>query len=291
MSHRAVLSIDVELFSQTPAYRSASGEMAATGVGLAGGEFFRETLREHDATATCFVVSGMAEQFPDAVTALADAGFEIGSHTHTHRHLSELSPADCREEIARSKEVLERVTGEPVTGFRAPSFDIGPNQFAALSEAGYRYDSSVVPSRAIPGWYGGEFDLHRPAPATAVDPDAPEGLAELPVSVMPGLRLPLTGTWIRFFGPRYTILGMKLLARRGITPVLYVHPWELVDLPAVEGVPSRVYYHTGEWMRRAIERILDQDFAFTTARSVVADSIATDPAGAAGTTDTELGEP
>jgi peptidoglycan/xylan/chitin deacetylase (PgdA/CDA1 family) len=211
------------------------------------------------------------------VTALADAGFEIGSHTHTHRHLSELSPGTCREEVTRSKEILEDVTGEPVTGFRAPSFDIGPNQFTALGAAGYRYDSSVVPSRKIPGWYGGEYDLDRPAPATAVDPDAPTGLAELPVSVMPGLRLPLTGTWIRFFGPRYTILGMKLLARRGITPILYVHPWELVDLPAVEGVPKRVYYRTGEWMRRAIERILDQPFEFTTAGAVVADAVATDP--------------
>ncbi|AQL41435.1 polysaccharide deacetylase [Halorientalis sp. IM1011] len=277
MSDRAVLSIDFELFSQTPAYRSAAGETDETGVGLEGGEFLRETLAAHDATATCFVVSEVAEEFPDAVTALADTGFEIGSHTHTHRHLSELSPADCREEIGRSKEILERTTAEPVTGFRAPSFDIGPNQFEALGEAGYRYDSSIVSSRAIPGWYGGEFDLHRPAPATEVDPDAPEELAELPVSVMPGLRLPLTGTWIRFFGPRYTILGMKLLARRGITPVLYVHPWELVDLPAVEGVPSRVYYHTGEWMRRAVERILEQPFEFVTARSVVADAIATDP--------------
>ena len=284
MSDRAVLSIDFELFSQTPAYQSASGEMAETGVGLAGGEFLRGTLRDHDATATCFVVSEVAEEYPDAVTALADAGFEIGSHTHTHRHLSELSPADCREEITRSKAILERVTGESVTGFRAPSFDIGPNQFEALADAGYRYDSSVVPSRAIPGWYGGEFDLHRPAPATAVDPEAPAGLAELPVSVMPGLRLPLTGTWIRFFGPRYTILGMRLLARRGITPVLYVHPWELVDLPAVEGVPSRVYYHTGEWMRRAIDRILDTDFTFTTARAVIEDSIATDPVDATAAT-------
>jgi hypothetical protein len=80
---------------------------------------------------------------------------------------------------------------------------------------------------------------------------------------------------------------MKLLAQRGITPILYVHPWELVDLPAVEGVPSRVYYHTGDWMRRAIARILEQDFAFTTARTVVDESIATDPAPA---TETRLEE-
>jgi hypothetical protein len=86
---------------------------------------------------------------------------------------------------------------------------------------------------------------------------------------MPGVRLPLTGTWLRFFGVRYTVLGMRLLARRGIAPVLYVHPWEFADLPAVDGVPRRVYVRTGEWMRKAVQRLLDQPFEFVTARSVV----------------------
>ncbi|MFW5918336.1 MAG: DUF3473 domain-containing protein, partial [Haloferacaceae archaeon] len=74
---------------------------------------------------------------------------------------------------------------------------------------------------------------------------------------------------LRFFGPRYTILGMRWLARRGITPILYVHPWECVDLPDVPGVPSRVYHHTGAWMRRAVERILSSDFTFVSAGEVV----------------------
>lgn len=271
MSSPAVLSVDVELFDQTPAYRSASGTTEREGVGLDGLTFLRDALTARNATTTCFVVSSLADSHPDAVTALADACFEIASHTHDHRLLSDHDADGRREQLATSRERLERLTGESVTGFRAPAFDITDDHFDLLAETGYRYDSSVVASRRIPGWYGGEFALQRPAPATAVDPDAPSGVAELPASVMPGLRLPLTGTWLRFFGPRYTVLGMKLLARRGIAPVLYVHPWELVDLPAVAGVPKRVYYRTGEWIRRAVEYILDQPFEFRTARSVVAD--------------------
>jgi peptidoglycan/xylan/chitin deacetylase (PgdA/CDA1 family) len=268
MSDRAVLSIDFELFEHTPAYRSASGTTDREGVGLDGGEFLREALAKHDARTTCFVVSSVAQSHPDAVAGLVEDGHEIASHTHSHRLLTDLDPADRRREIAHSREVLESTTGESVTGFRAPAFDIAGDHFRMLADAGYEYDASVVPSRRIPGWYGGEYDQQRPAPATDVDPTAPLDLAELPTSVMPGLRLPLTGTWLRFFGPRYTILGMKLLARRGIAPVLYVHPWEFVDLPTVEGVPERVYVRTGDWMRRAVERILDQPFEFTTARAV-----------------------
>ncbi|MGB9932132.1 polysaccharide deacetylase family protein [Haloarcula amylolytica] len=271
MSNRAVLSIDFELFAQTPAYRSASGTTDRDGVGLDGGRFFREILAEYDATSTAFVVSSVADSHPDDVRALADAGLEIASHTHTHQLLSELDGDGRRGELSQSKDVLERVTNEQVSGFRAPAFDITDDHFDLLSDTGYTYDSSVVSSRSIPGWYGGEYDIHEPVPATAVRPDAPDTITEFPASVMPGLQLPLTGTWLRFFGPRYTVLGMKLLARQGITPMLYVHPWELVDLPAVEGVPTRVYVRTGGWMRRAVERILQQDFEFTTARAVLKD--------------------
>ncbi|EMA02002.1 Polysaccharide deacetylase [Haloarcula vallismortis] len=271
MTDRAVLSIDFELFTQTPAYRSASGTTDRDGVGLDGGRFFRETLAEYDATATAFVVSAVAESHPDAVRALADSGLEIASHTHTHQLLSALDSEGRREELSRSKNMLERVTDERVSGFRAPAFDITDDHFGLLADIGYTYDSSVVSSRSIPGWYGGEHDVHEPVAASTVHPNAPDTITEFPASVMPGLQLPLTGTWLRFFGPRYTILGMKLLARRGITPMLYVHPWELVDLPAVEGVPTRVYVRTGDWMRRAVERILQQDFEFTTARAVLED--------------------
>ncbi|CCQ34123.1 chitin deacetylase protein [Halorhabdus tiamatea SARL4B] len=268
--HRAVLSIDVELFDQTPAYRNASGSTGESGVGLDGLSFLRDALAEHDARSTGFVVAELAETYPDAIQAFADDGHEIGSHTHSHRLLSDLDPATQREEIERSRAVLAETTGAKVRGFRAPAFDLAENHFQVLATAGYTYDSSVVSSRAIPGWYGGEYDVHRPTPAAEIDTDAPGSIRELPVSVMPRLRLPLTGTWLRFFGPRYTILGMRWLARRGITPVLYVHPWECVDLPDVEGVPSRVYYHTGAWMRRAIERILSSEFTFVSAGEVVA---------------------
>lgn len=269
MNNRAVFSVDFELFTHTPAYRRATGETDAADIGLSAGTYLQEILDTHDVRATFFVVSAVAERYPDIVRRLANEGHEIGSHTHEHRLLSTLDTADRREEIAHSRSVLERVTDCTVTGFRAPAFDITADHFDELDKAGYSYDSSIAPSRRIPGWYGGEYDTHRPCSVTQIQTDAPPALAELPVSVMPGLRLPLTGAWLRFFGPRYTILGMKLLARKGITPVLYVHPWEFVDLPDIEGVPARVYWRTGEWMRRAVERILAQPFDFVAARTAV----------------------
>jgi len=272
MSEFAALSIDVELFSQTPAYRAATGTADRDGIGLQGLEFLLDAFGDADATATCFVVSEIAETHPEAVRGIAEAGHEIGSHTHTHRLLTELSPGERYDELARSKERLEATTDATVAGFRAPAFDFGADHFHALAAAGYGYDASVVASRAIPGFYGGEYRLQHPAPATQVDPTAPDSITAIPTSVMPGLRLPLTGFWLRLFGVRYTSLGMRLLARRGIAPVLYVHPWEFVDLPDVAGVPRRVTLRTGAWMRRAVERILDQPFEFRSLGRILDDA-------------------
>ncbi|MEF8976805.1 MAG: polysaccharide deacetylase family protein [Halapricum sp.] len=268
--HRAVLSVDFESFAHTPAYRNASGMIPnPEGVGPGTMERLLGALETHDADATFFVVSEVAQRHPDRIVAAADAGHEIGSHTHTHPLLTDCTADERREELARSRDILESVTGATVEGFRAPAFDFGPDHFELLDETGYRYDSSVAPCRSIPGWYGGEWSVREPTPASALRDGAPESLTELPIAVMPGLGLPLTGTWIRFFGVHYTLLGMKLLAHRGLTPVLYVHPWELATLPSVEGVPKRVYVRTGAWMWRALERLLSSDFEFVTAGDVV----------------------
>ena len=270
----AALSIDLEYFQHLPAYRSASGVTDRPGIGIEAVDFLLDAFEAADATGTFFTVSNIADDHPDVLREIS-SGHEIASHTHSHVHMSEVSAEKRREELVESRERLAEVTGGDVVGFRAPSFDVADDHFEMLAETGYEYDSSVVPCRSIPGWYGGEYDTWSPSPATAVDPGAPPELAEVPVAVMPGLRLPLTGTWIRFFGVRYTVLGMKLLARRGIPPVLYVHPWELVDLPEIEGVPKRVYVRTGSYMRRAIERILAEPFEFVSVRTL-ADSVGGD---------------
>jgi peptidoglycan/xylan/chitin deacetylase (PgdA/CDA1 family) len=262
MEHpRAALSIDVEFFSHIPAYRNVSDTTDQTAVGSEGVDFLIDIFNEFNTNGTFFIITEIVDTHTELIKKLAKQ-HEIGSHTHTHRHLSELTQAERRRELEVSKRRLESIRGTNVNGFRAPSFDFAEDHFDLLGNTGYRYDSSVNPCRSIPGWYGGVYEIKRPVPAREINMTAPARLAEIPVAVMPGLGLPLTGTWIRFFGVYYTLLGMKLLARRGIVPVLYIHPWELVDLPAVEGIPDRVYWRTGDYMRRAVRHILNTDFEF-----------------------------
>jgi peptidoglycan/xylan/chitin deacetylase (PgdA/CDA1 family) len=55
------------------------------------------------------------------VRSLRDAGVEIGAHTATHPILTRLSPEAAREDIARSRQVLEGILGDRVRLFAYPN--------------------------------------------------------------------------------------------------------------------------------------------------------------------------
>lgn len=266
---RAVISIDFELFRHTPAYRSASEVLHDETAGLEAWPFLRDVLAEHNATATFFVVGEVADQHPEVVAEMAEEGHEIASHAYSHRLLSSLDADTQTTELERSRDAIRTATGqENIAGFRAPAFDTPEGLFQQLDSAGYRYDSSTVPARRIPGWYGGEYDITTPCSATEIDPKAPN-ICELPVSVMPTIRLPLSGAWTRLLGRTYTKTGMKAIARRSEVPILYFHPWEFVDLPPVDGVPKRVTWRTGRWLRQTIQMLLAMDFEFVRAATFI----------------------
>ncbi len=135
------------LFTQTPAYRSASGTTDRDGVGLDGGRFFRDTLAKYDATSTAFVVSSVAESHPDAVRTLATR--VSNASNASHQLLSDLD-LDCkRRELARSKDVPG--ASHQRAGFRdrAPAFDITDDHFDCFPTS-IHVDSRVVSSRSIP---------------------------------------------------------------------------------------------------------------------------------------------
>lgn len=271
MTSKAVLSVDFEFFRHTPAYRNARGELSSEDeiVGTEVTDYLIQLFNQKEIETTFFVVSEVAETSPELITKISKNGHEIASHTHTHRQLPRMNAEERLDELAKSRDILSGITNKEIRGFRAPAFNITDTHFNELEKTGYSYDSSIVPSRNIPGWYGGDHKILAPKSTDNFFDGSPSSLLELPVGVMPYLRLPLTGAWIRFFGVWYTLYGMELLNRRGIAPVLYVHPWELVEIPKLRGIPKRVYWRTGDWMRRALEKILNQDFEFVTAERVL----------------------
>lgn len=77
-------------------------------------------LRKHNARATFFLCGKNAERLPGIVRQIAAEGHEIGNHTWSHPRLDFQSTARMRDEIGRTQQLLESLTGRPPRLFRAP---------------------------------------------------------------------------------------------------------------------------------------------------------------------------
>lgn len=69
---------------------------------------------------------------------LSDLGFEIGSHSLTHRHLNDLGAQEIKSELAESKRALEEVTGKSVDHFSCPGGRVNAIVTEMALAAGYK---------------------------------------------------------------------------------------------------------------------------------------------------------
>jgi polysaccharide deacetylase family protein (PEP-CTERM system associated) len=184
-------------------------------------------LQRHRARGTFFVLGWVAERHPLLIKAIAGAGHEIASHGWDHVRVTQQTPEEFRDSVRRTKETLESLVGEPVLGFRAPSFSIVPGREWALDvlmEEGYAYDSSLFPVRRRGyGYPGAARDPHiRRSTAGAI--------VELPPTTLrrAGVNFPAGGgAYFRLFPYALARAGLRDCARRGVPGMFYVHPWEV----------------------------------------------------------------
>jgi len=191
-------------------------------------QWLLDRLAQHNIRATFFIVGDLARREPRLVRTIAAQGHEIACHGWDHRRLSELGCAAFREQLRRSRQVLEELSGAQVAGFRAPTFSLGrttPWAPQLLLEEGFRYDSSIYPIRH--DRYG---DPTLPLSAFYLETEAGR-LLELPPLVWTwrGRRIPAAGGgYFRLFPGALLSLALRQQARlRPHTPaMLYFHPWE-----------------------------------------------------------------
>lgn len=94
----------------------------------------------------------------DGVAQLAEAGWEIGAHTRTHPHLTQLDDATLDAELRGSREEVEERLGRPCPSIAYPFGDVDQRVMAAADAAGLRFGALLPNSRdpwpaALPlGW-------------------------------------------------------------------------------------------------------------------------------------------
>ena len=123
------------IFGSTLIAPARPGEVALTfddGPNPAWTPRLLDSLARHGVKASFFLVGRFAEGEPALTRAIADAGHVVGNHTWSHPNLALRSAACIREELRRTRDVLEQISGRPIRYFRPP---FGARRPLALREA------------------------------------------------------------------------------------------------------------------------------------------------------------
>jgi peptidoglycan/xylan/chitin deacetylase (PgdA/CDA1 family) len=97
-----------------------------------------DVLGEHGVKATFFMLGSRAQAEPELVRRVAAQGHLIGNHSWSHPNLARSWASRVREELTRTSETLEQITGERIGYFRPPFGARRPVVFRIARELGLR---------------------------------------------------------------------------------------------------------------------------------------------------------
>ncbi len=197
-----------------------------------------DLLDEFNISATFFVLGVIADEMPELVREVADRGHEVASKGYFHRGIDDFDRHGFRDDVARSREALERASGARVYGYRIGHRWFAPRDLWALdvlAAEGFAYDSSVRP---LLRRYAREPWRRLPHRHSCSEGE----LWEFPLSSWSfgQWSFPISGgNWFRQFPHWLMRRAVGAWERNTLAPFLmYFHIWELdPDQPRIQGAP------------------------------------------------------
>lgn len=94
-------------------------------------------LEKNDVKATFFLVGNWIDKYPDKVKTIYSKGHEIGNHSTTHPHFTQLDPSKIKEEIYATSGKIKSLTGNGTVFFRPPFGDYNSEVVNVVKETGH----------------------------------------------------------------------------------------------------------------------------------------------------------
>ena len=247
---------------------------------------------QNSVKATFFILGWIAERYPHLIKEISLQGHEIASHGYNHRLIYHQTKEEFKNDIRKSKAILEDITGIEIIGYRAPSYSITNKSqwaFEVLIEEGFKYDSSIFPIRhdfygmpnaprfpfivSLNGNSSFEFSMldHDSRPALSS-----KSIIEFPTSTIRilGQNFPISGGgYFRLFPFHFTKRGLMKINREEKKPfIFYIHPWELDSgQPKIRGAGFKSkfrHYDNLDKTEMRFKKLL-RNFQFATIREVI----------------------
>jgi hypothetical protein len=184
-----------------------------------------EILKKYNIKATFFISGEAGEYLYNSIflREIEKNSHEIASHGFTHADYRAWEYARIREDVCRSKRVLEDYTGKAILGYRAPQFLLDEKVVKAVRECGFVYDSS------LPDVSGAS--AARTLRGVRTDNSLQEaiqssGLREFPIDSIPIVRIPHGLLWINLISIElYKIL---FTYQKKDLMVFYLHAFDVI---------------------------------------------------------------
>jgi polysaccharide deacetylase family protein (PEP-CTERM system associated) len=223
-----------------------------------------DQFAENNVKATFFMLGWVAERYPLLIKRIIEEGHELASHGYCHVRVTQQTASEFRNDISKTKKLLEDLAGVEIKGYRAASYSINAGNLWAideLAETGHLYSSSIYPIK---------HDLYGmpQAPRFPFQHEG-SGLLEIPITtVMLGKqKLPCGGGgFFRLFPYSYSRWAINRINNiEKQSALFYFHPWEIdAGQPRFINAPwkSRFrHYHNLNKMEERLQRLM-QEFSW-----------------------------
>lgn len=240
-----LLTFDVEEFDLSVEWGRPLTMATQIDVTVRGLARILPVLERHRVRATFFATGVFAQARGDLLRALATAGHEVAVHGLAHQDdYGKMDAVTAVERLRAARTLVESAAGRVAAGVRTPH--LRPCPAERLHAAGFIYDASPHPTW-VPTRYNGLRFPRRPW--------REHGLLRVPISVVPGLRLPISFFWYRVSGVRMRRLCATAAGYGAPYLQVYFHPWEAEEIRR-HGAPAWLAVRTGPPFVAALDALL-----------------------------------
>ncbi len=99
-------------------------------------ETLLDILDEHKVKTTFFLVGEWVDKYPESVKEIAKRGHDVGNHSDTHAHMTQLSLDEQKKEYDNCNKKISELTKKEVTLFRPPYGEYDNNVVSICNDSG-----------------------------------------------------------------------------------------------------------------------------------------------------------
>jgi hypothetical protein len=208
---------------------------------------------------TFFIVGqdAVLDKNQEYIKQLVKNGHEVGNHSFHHESWLHLYPKEkIKSEVLNAEENITQATGKKPEGFRGPGFSWSKNLIEALSELGYVYDASTLPTFIGPlarfyyfktskltseekkerkKLFGTFKDGFRPVKPYLWNVNENKKLLEIPVTTIPFIKTPFHLSYLiylnnisPFLMKQYLNMAIAFCKMTKTSPSFLLHPLDLI---------------------------------------------------------------